>query len=123
MKRIIAFTGLFFLFAYMANAYAFKDLNAISGKWKYEVTSAPEGYQNGVMVLTVKDNALNGEVSLPDGGKIIMRDAVYEGDTLTFMVNVDYEYIKIKLTVDGNKMKGIVNSPDGPLTLTAEKIE
>jgi hypothetical protein len=123
MKRIIAFTGLFFLFAYIANAYVFKDLNAISGKWKYEVTSAPEGYQNGVMVLTVKDNSLNGEVSLPDGGKIIMRDAFYEGDTLTFTVNVDYEYIKIKLIVDGNKMKGVVNSPDGPLTLTAEKIE
>jgi hypothetical protein len=123
MKRIIAFTGIFFLFVYIANAWTFKDLNAVSGKWKYQVTSAPEGYQNGVMVLTVKDNALNGEVSLPDGGKIIMRDAVYEKDTLTFTVNVDYEYIKIKLTVNGNKMKGVVNSPDGPLALTAEKIE
>jgi hypothetical protein len=103
------------------NAIATQENNDLVGNWKYEVPSAPVGYDKGVLVIAEKEGKLVGEVKFADGYKIVMKDVTYEAGVVKCGLYVDYEYVSINAKIEGTKMTGIVNTPEGEMKLTAEK--
>ncbi len=104
-----------------ANAATSQGNNDVVGNWKYEVPSAPYGYEKGTLAFTEKEGKLVGEVKFADGYKIVMKDVTYEAGVLKCGLFVDYEYISVKAKIEGTKMTGTANTPDGEMKLTAEK--
>lgn len=95
----------------------------VVGEWKYEVPTAPYGYEKGTLIFNEKDGALTGEVKFADGSKIELKDIVYENGDLKCGLYVDYNRVDITAAVAGKKMTGTVKSPEGEMKLTAEKMK
>ena len=99
------------------------DIKDVIGNWKYEVPSAPYGYEKGTLVFTEKEGKLVGEVKFADGYKIDMKNVTFENGELKCGLYVDYEYVSVKAKIEGNKMTGAANTPEGEMKLTAEKLK
>ncbi len=95
----------------------------VTGEWKYEVPQAPYGYQEGMLILTEKENKLEGEVKFPDGYKVSLKEVSFQKGQLKFGLYIDYEYISVEAEIKNAEMKGFVNSPEGKMNLTAKKVK
>ncbi|WP_321375154.1 hypothetical protein [uncultured Draconibacterium sp.] len=95
----------------------------ILGEWKYEVPSAPYGYNAGNLVFEEQEGALKGFVKLEGNNKIDLQDLTYEEGVLKCGLYVDYNYVSLKINVDGEEMKGVVNTPEGAMPITAKKVK
>ncbi len=122
MKKLFIFT-LLIAFAATLNATPKTNKKDLLGKWKYEVASAPYGYEKGTLVFTESENKLVGEVQFADGSKATMSKVTFEDDVLKCGLYLEGSYIGIEAKVDGKKMTGSVDSPDGKIDLKAEKTE
>ena len=107
------------------NAQASGAVNKdVVGNWKYEVAGAPYGYEKGTLVFAEKEGKLVGEVKFADGYKIEMKEVkVEENGVVKCGLYVDYEYISVTIKLEGTKMSGSVNTPDGELKLKADKLK
>jgi len=121
MKKGLILTVLFAFVVSLNAVVAQNDKKDVVGNWKYEVPSAPYGYEKGSLVISEKEGKLAGEVKFADGYKIDMKTVAYEGGVLKCGLYVDYNYVSLKGKVEGIKIAGSVDTPDGELKLTAEK--
>ena len=122
MKKLMILTFLFAVVIGSANAVVSQASKDVVGNWKYEVPSAPYGYEKGTLVFSEKDGKLVGEVKFADGYKIDMKDVkIEDGGVLKCGLYVDYEYVSVKAKIEGTKMTGTVNSPEGEMKISAEK--
>jgi hypothetical protein len=122
MKKLMIITFLFTIVLGSVNAAVSQGNSEVVGNWKYEVAGAPTGYEKGTLVFTEKEGKLVGEVKFADGYKIEMKDVkIEEGGVLKCGLYVDYEYISVKAKIEGTKMTGTVNTPEGEMKLLAEK--
>jgi len=122
MKKLMIRAFLFVVVFGSVNAAVTQASNVLVGSWKYEVPSAPYGYEKGTLVFAEKEGKLVGEVKFADGYKIDMKDVnLEEGGVVKCGLYVDYEYVSVKAKIEGGKMTGTVNIPDGEMKLTAEK--
>lgn len=122
MKNLLILA--FFIAVTILNAQASGAVNKdVVGNWKYEVAGAPYGYEKGTLVFAEKEGKLVGEVKFADGYKIEMKEVkVEENGVVKCGLYVDYEYISVTIKLEGTKMSGSVNTPDGELKLKAEKL-
>ncbi len=122
MKNLLILA--FFMAVTILNAQASGAVNKdVVGNWKYEVAGAPYGYEKGTLVFAEKEGKLVGEVKFADGYKIEMKEVkVEENGVVKCGLYVDYEYISVTIKLEGTKMSGSVNTPDGELKLKAEKL-
>lgn len=123
MKKLMIIAFLFTVVMGSVNATASQENNDVIGNWKYEVSSAPVGYDKGVLVIAEKEGKLVGEVKFVDGYKIDLKEVTYEAGVVKCGLYVDYEYVSIEAKIEGIKMTGIVNTSEGEMKLTAEKQE
>ena len=121
MKKLMILAFLFTVAIGSVNATANQGNNDIVGNWKYEVPSAPVGYDIGVLVIAEKEGKLVGEVKFADGYKIDLKEVTYEAGVVKCGLYVDYEYVSVKAKIEGDKMTGTVNTPEGEMKITAEK--
>jgi hypothetical protein len=122
MKKLMILAFLFVIVIGSVNVAAAQGKNDLIGNWKYEVPSAPYGYEKGTLSFTEKEGKLVGEVKFADGYKIDMKDVkIEDGGVVKCGLYVDYEYVSVKAKIEGTKMTGTANTPDGELKLTAEK--
>lgn len=122
MKKLMILSFLFVVVFGSSKAAVSQASNELVGSWKYEVPSAPYGYEKGTLSFTEKDGKLVGEVKFADGYKIDMKDVkMEEGGVLKCGLYVDYEHVSVKAKIEGTKMTGTVNTPEGEMKLTAEK--
>lgn len=121
MKKLMTLAFLFAIVIGSVNLASAQGKKELVGSWKYEVPSAPYGYEKGTLVFAEKEDKLVGEVKFADGYKIVMKDVTYEAGVLKCGLYVDYEYVSVKAKIEGNKMTGTVNTPEGEMKLTAEK--
>ncbi|SHE95210.1 hypothetical protein SAMN05444274_10370 [Mariniphaga anaerophila] len=123
MKKLLLFMMLAFMattISYANNASSHDD---VLGEWKFESPNAPYGYNSGAIIIKEKDGALAGEIKFSDGTKVELKDILLEEGVLKFGINVEYNYVLVKATIEGNMMKGTANSPDGKLPFEAKKVE
>ena len=123
MKKLLILA--FFMAVTILNTQASVTANKdVVGSWKYEVAGAPYGYEKGTLVFAEKEGKLVGEVKFADGYKIEMKEVkIEEGGIVKCGLYVDYEYISVKVKLEGTKMTGSVNTPDGELKLKADKLQ
>jgi hypothetical protein len=121
MKKLMFFTFLLAVVFVSVNAATTQGNTDLVGTWKYEAPSAPYGYEKGTLVFTEKEGKLAGEVKFADGYKIDMKEVTFEAGLVKCGLYVDYEYISVKAKIEGTKLTGTVNTPDGELKLSAEK--
>nr|WP_321357407.1 hypothetical protein [uncultured Draconibacterium sp.] len=123
MKKLMFFVFVLFVATITVNASNSSNNKEVIGEWKYEVPNAPYGYNAGNLVFEEKEGNLTGHVKLEDGYKIDLKDITYEDGVLKFGLYVDYDYVTLKITIEGEEMKGIVNSPEGEIPITAKKVK
>jgi len=121
MKKALILTVLFALVISLNVVVAQNNKKDVIGNWKYEVPSAPYGYEKGTLVISEKEGKLAGEVKFSDGYKIEMKTVAYESGVLKCGLYVDSNYVSISGKVEDEKITGTVNTPDGELKLSAEK--
>lgn len=118
MKKLI-FISVFFLIAGMVSA---NELGKLVGAWKYNVEYAPEGYDKGQMVFTLKEGKVTGEVKI-EGYSIPVKNLIFADGEFKFGVEIDYGYIPITVKLDGDKLTGKANTPDGDMPIKGTKIK
>ena len=121
MKKLMILAFLFTIVLGSVNAAVSQGNSDVVGNWKYEVAGAPTGYEKGTLVFTEKEGKLAGEVKFADGYKIEMKDVTYDAGVVKCGLYVDYEYVSVKAKIEGTKMTGTVNTPEGEMKLSAEK--
>ncbi len=121
MKKFMIIAFLFAIVTGSLNAAVSQADKDVVGNWKYEVPSAPYGYEKGTLVFSEKEGKLAGEVKFADGYKIDMKNVTYEAGVLKCGLYVDYEYVSVNAKIESGKMTGVVNTPDGEMKLSAEK--
>ena len=123
MKNLLIL-AIFALMGFLNPAQAAEaNQSDVAGEWKYEVPQAPYGYQEGILILTEKENKLEGEVKFSDGYKVSLKEISFQKGQLKFGLYIDYEYISVEAEVKNAEMKGLVNSPEGKMNLTAKKVK
>lgn len=123
MKKLFILAFLFAIVASSTYATVAQNNKEVIGEWKYEVPTAPYGYEKGTLVINEKEGKLAGEVKFADGYKIELKNITYAEGTFKCGLYVDYEYVSIKAAVDGKEMKGAVDTPEGEMKITAEKVK
>ena len=123
MKKLILILFVLALAGNMVNALEKPANKDVVGEWKYEVPNAPYGYNIGNLVFEEKEGNLSGYAKLESGNKIDLRNISYEDGLLKFGLYVESYYVTLKVTVEGEEMKGIVNSPEGEIPITAKKVK
>ena len=123
MKKLIILTFLLAVVAGSFNASAKAHPKDIIGEWKYEVPSAPYGYEAGILAFSEKEGKLAGALKLNDGSEINLQDVNLENDVLTFGVYIEGGYVTINTKIDGETLDGTVTTPDGEMKMTAKKVK
>ena len=121
MKKLFVLAFLFAIVSSTVSATVGQSNKEIIGEWKYEVPTAPYGYEKGTLVINEKEGKLAGEVKFEDGYKIELKNVTFAEGTFKCGLYVDYEYVSIKTKVEGKKMTGAVDSPEGEMKITATK--
>ncbi len=122
MKKLIILTFLLALVTVSFDASAKKvKTKDLVGEWKYEAPSAPYGYDTGILAFSEEDKQLVGSLNFTDGTKVKLESVKLEKDVLTFSAYVAGGYVDINLKVEGETLKGVVNTPEGDMQMTATK--
>jgi hypothetical protein len=90
------------------------------GTWDYKVEYAPQGYEKGQLIFVEKEGKVVGEVKI-QGYSIPVRNLQVTEGQFKFGVTIENENIPVLLKVDGNKLTGKANTPDGDMPLSAVK--
>jgi hypothetical protein len=123
MKKMLVFACIAAFVAISTNAGVDQDYKGLVGEWKFEVPSAPYGYEKGMLSFFEKDNKLEGEVKFGEGNKIKLTHLRHANDSIKCNLYVDNEHVDVKAKVEGEKIQGVANTSIGVMTFTAEKCE
>ena len=93
------------------------------GEWKFSNPNAPYNYQVGTFSLQENEDELVGKLKFADGYTVDLQDLVVKEGVLTFGMNVESYYVTVRTTVEGDKLKGTVATPDGDLPFEAVKVK
>jgi hypothetical protein len=121
MKKTWIFACIAVFVAISTNAGVDQDDKGLVGEWKFEVPSAPYGYEKGTLYFFEKDNKLEGEVEFGESYKTKLTNLRYVEDSIKCNLYVDNEHVDVKAKVEGEKIRGVANTSIGVMTFTAEK--
>jgi len=123
MKKLLVFVFLVAIVSGSLNAVAAEGNKDITGEWKFESPNAPYGYEKGSFIFSEKEGKLVGEIKFADGYKMELKEVTFLEGVLKCNLYVDYNLVKLKGEIDGKKMTGTADSPEGALPFTAEKVK
>jgi len=123
MKNLLTIIFFITMVSGTVNAANVQNNKAVKGEWKFEVTSAPYGYEKGVLSISEKKGILTGEIKFEDNYKIKLKKLIFADGVFTCCLYVDYDYISVKVKVVEEKMTGTVTATDEEMRLTAEKVK
>ena len=86
------------------------------GTWNYIVEYAPVGYDKGQMIFSENEGKVVGEVRI-EGHSIPVKNLELIEGQFKFGVEIDYGYIPITIKIDGDKLTGKANTPDGDMPI------
>ncbi len=105
-----------------SQAMAPADKKDFTGEWKFNISHAPYGYQQGTIFIEEKKGELTGEIKFSDGEKVKMEKLSVTNGVLNFQLYVESGYVNGKATVEGNKFKGIALTSEGEIPFEAIKV-
>jgi hypothetical protein len=93
----------------------------VVGSWKYKV-SVDQGDMTGTFKFVETDGKLSGNVLTTEGYNIPFTKIELKPDNVLYLeLKTDSDLIKVKVTVDGKKYKGVASSSQGEAPITGEK--
>ena len=122
MKKIILGFFAIALFLQAQVTFAAPDKKAVIGKWKVEVNTAPYEYANSVLTVGEKDGKLTGKVKFDSGLELEANTIEFANNQLIISLTVEYNDVKVTAKVAGSKITGVVDTPDGPMNLVANRM-
>jgi hypothetical protein len=102
---------------------AVSDKNNLPGSWKCVANDVPEEYKNSTITITEKDGKLTGTVKFDNGTEISLNYVKQTEKDVIMSVYVEGNEIIIKGKLEGSKISGTADTPNGQVTLTATKSE
>lgn len=116
-KKIVKLTLLLTLFVTLQSMTSLKGLE---GTWEYEAPTAAYEYSKGeIIIKKVKDNY---ELLISATYDDIKASKVeVKGNTITFDFDVEGMSLRGVLKMEGDTMKGSVDSPEGEIELTCKR--
>jgi len=123
MKRTLFFIMLIGLFSQVAKTATIANNKPILGSWKCVVTDVPEEYSSSIITVTEKEAKLAGVIKFTDGSEIKLNAVKFENNQVVMTLYVDGYEVTVSGKVNGAKITGSVDTPDGPVSFTASKAE
>lgn len=90
------------------------------GGWSYTVEGAPEGYEDGLLVIVKEGDGYKVQVQI-GGGTLLGENVQVKGSTITFDVMVEGGKVAVTLTAKGDTITGKSTSAEGSLTINGKK--
>nr|AOE10949.1 hypothetical protein [uncultured bacterium]CCF99311.1 conserved hypothetical protein [uncultured Flavobacteriia bacterium] len=127
MKKIIS-VNLILLVVFVASSFSvsttlLNDKNVI-GTWEYNIPEASYEYQNGKLIIEKKEGKLTGHF-LSDAENTTIEKVSFEENKLSFIYFFDTEGQEIELTfnltIDKDKFRGSLSTPEGSMSMTGVK--
>lgn len=127
MKKIIS-VNLILLVAFVASSFTnsttlINDKNVV-GTWEYNIPEASYEYQNGKLIIEKKEGKLTGHF-FNDGTKAPIEKVSFKENKLSFIFMFDADgqelELNFNLTVENNKFKGSLSTPQGSMAMTGVK--
>ena len=95
----------------------------VLGTWKYKVET-DQGDLTGTITIDKKEGKLVAEVNTDEGEVLpFSKVELKEKDVLYMELNTGYELLEISLEVKGKSMEGTVESANGSMPISMEKVE
>ena len=99
------------------------DKNVI-GTWEYNIPEASYEYQNGKLIIEKKEGKLTGHF-LSDAENTTIEKVSFKENKLSFIYFFDTEGQEIELTfnltIDKDKFRGSLSTPEGSMSMTGVK--
>ncbi len=121
MKKLL-FIILFLGFIHQIAKPVPGEKSPIVGSWKCAVTDVPAEYSMSTITFTEKEGKLTGSVKFDSGEEIKLSTVKYSNNQLVVTLFVEGNSITVDGKVDGLKMTGTVDTPDGKVNFTANKV-
>ena len=127
MKKIIS-VNLILLVVFVASSFSvsttlLNDKNVI-GTWEYNIPEASYEYQNGKLIIEKKEGKLTGHF-LSDAENTTIEKVSFKENKLSFIYFFDTEGQEIELTfnltIDKDKLRGSLSTPEGSMSMTGVK--
>ncbi len=122
MKKVFLLTMILGLLVISANAAAMQK-SSMTGSWKCIANDVPEEYKNSIISITEKEGKLAGSVKFENGAVVSLNYVKHEGKDVTMSVYVEGYEVIIKGKLEGSKITGTADTPEGVVSLTATKSE
>ncbi len=97
--------------------------SALIGSWKCITNDVPEEYKNSTISIFEKEGKLTGSVKFESGVEISLNYVRHIGNDVVISVYVEGNEVIIKGKLEGSKITGTADTPDGVVTLTATKVK
>jgi hypothetical protein len=121
MKKVL-FVIMFLGFIYQVAKPVIVDNSAIVGAWKCAVIDVPYEYSNSVITFAEKEGKLTGSVKFDSGEEVKLTTVKYTDSQLVITLYVEGYSITVDGKVAGSKITGTVDTPDGKVNFTANKV-
>jgi hypothetical protein len=122
MKKVLFAILLIGLFSQSGKTAVAADNKAIIGAWKVVVTDVPEEYSSSTITFVEKEAKLLGTVKFGDGSEVKLTSVKFDNSNVTMSLYVEGYEIIISGKVNGAKITGSVETPDGPVSFSANKV-
>ena len=98
------------------------DNSSVIGSWKCAVIDVPYEYSNSVITIAEKEGKLTGVVKFDSGEEIKLSTVKLTNNQLVLTLYVEGYSVTVDGKVNGNKITGTVDSPEGRVNFTATKV-
>ena len=121
MKKVL-FVIIMLGFIYQVAKPATAENNTVVGAWKCAVIDVPYEYSNSVITFAEKEGKLTGSVKFDSGEEVRISTVKYTNGQLVLTLYVEGYSITVDGKVAGTKITGTVDTPDGKVNFTANKV-
>jgi hypothetical protein len=121
MKKVL-FVIMFLGIIYQVAKPATADHSAMIGAWKCAVIDVPYEYSNSVITFAEKEGKLTGSVKFDSGEEVKLSTVKLTNNQLVITLYVEGYSITVDGKVAGSKITGTVDTPDGKVNFTANKV-
>ena len=115
---IIMLLGFFYQVARSATAHN----GVVTGTWKCAVTDVPNEYSHSLITFIEKEGKLSGSVKFDSGEEIRLTTVKLTNGQLVLTLYVEGYSISVDGKVNGEKITGVVDTPDGKVNFTASRV-
>ena len=120
MKKLLI---VLFVLGFLAPVSSQVKTKQMVGKWKYSVDAGGE-YLTGTLKFAETGEALTVEVFTGEGDVFpVTKVQTKEENKIYFEIHLDNDLIKVLLTIEGEKFKGIGSNYQGEFSVTGEKLK